>query len=82
MEKAIQEQRLINSWIVHIFGSHKNEVSEKFYEKRDSGIIKIYSTSGKYRELKANYEKLQFFQNEETNTEEIIREEIKSAVKR
>ena len=73
---------LINSWIVHIFGSDKNEVSANFYEKRDPGIIKIYSTSEKYRELKANYEKLQFFQNEDTNNDEITREEMESAVER
>ena len=81
-KKQSKSERLINSCIVHIFGSDKNEVSEKFYEKCDPGIIKIYSTSGKYRELKANYEKLQFFQNEGTNNEEIIREEMESAVKR
>ena len=81
-KKQSKSERLVNSWIVHIFGSSKNKVSEKFYEKRDPGIIKIYSTSGKYRELKAHYKKLQFFQNEDTNNEEIIREEMESAVKR
>ena len=63
-KKQSKSERLINSWIVQIFGSDKNEVTEKFYEKRDPGIIKIYSTSRKYRELKTNYEKRKFFQNE------------------
>ena len=81
-KKQSKSKRLINSWIVHIFASDKNEVSEKFYEKRDPGIIKIYSTSRKYRELKTNYEKRKFFQNEDIKNEEIIREEIESAVKR
>ena len=87
-KKQSKSDRLINSWIVHIFSSDRNEVSQRFYEKRDplrlfiQGIIKIYSTSRKYTELKTNFEKYQFFQNEDTDNEEIIREEIESAVKR
>ena len=81
-KKQSKSRKLINSWIVHIFGSHNNEVSEKFYEKRDPGVIKIYSISEKYKELKENYGKLQFFQNEDTKTEKIIQEEIESVVKR
>ena len=79
--KRYMSKSLINYWIVHIFGSHTNEVSNKFYEKRDTGVIKIYSTSKKYKELKANYGKLQFLQNE-NNTGNIIQEEIESAVER
>ena len=81
-KKQSKSDRLINSWIVDIFGSDRNEVSQRFYEKRDPGIIKIYSTSRKYTELKTNFEKCQFFQNEDTDNEEIIREEIEPAVKR
>ena len=87
-KKQSKSDRLINSWIVHIFSSDRNEVSQRFYEKRDplrlfiQGIIKIYSASRKYTELKTNFEKYQFFQNEDTDNEEIIREEIESAVKR
>ena len=81
-KKQSKSRKLINSWIVQIFGSHNNEVSEKFYEKRDPGVIKIYSTSEKYRELKENYGKLQFFQNEDIKIEKIIQEEIESVVKR
>ena len=81
-KKQSKSRKLINSWIVHSFGSHNNEVSEKFYEKRDPGVIKIYSASEKYRELKENYGKLQFLQNKDTKIEKIIQEEIESTVKR
>ena len=81
-KKQSKSKRLLNFWIVHIFGPCNNKVSEKFCEKRDAGVIKIYSTSEKYKELKANYEKLQFFQNEDANNEKIIQKEIESAVKR
>ena len=81
-KKQSKSDRLISSWRVHIFGSDRNEVSQRFYEKRYPGIIKIYSTSRKYIELKTNFEKCQFFQNKDTDNEEIIREEIESAVKR
>lgn len=81
-KKQSKSDRLISSWRVHIFGSDRNEVSQRFYEKRDPGMVKIYSTSRKYIELKTNFEKCQFFQNKDTDNEEIIREEIESAVKR
>ena len=81
-KKQYMSKSLINYWIVHIFGSHTNEFSKKFYEKRYPGVIKIHSTSKKYKELKTNYGKLKFLQNESSNTEKIIQEEIESAVAR
>ena len=75
-------EKLINYWRVHIFGSHTDNARIKFYEKRDSGVIKINSTSRKYKELEANFGKLQFFRNENTNEENIIQEEVESAVAR
>ena len=81
-KKQYMSKSLINYWIVHIFGSHTNEFSKKFYEKRYPGVIKIHSTSKKYKELKTNYGKLKFLQNENSNTEKIIQEEIESAVAR
>ena len=77
-----KNKKLINYWRVHIFGSHTDKARTKFYEKRDLGVIKINSTSRKYKELEANFGKLQCLKNENTNEEKIIQEEVKSAVAR
>ena len=77
-----KNKKLINYWRVHIFGSHTDKARTKFYEKRDLGVIKINSTSRKYKELEANFGKLQCLKNENTNEEKIIQEEVESAVAR
>ena len=79
-KKQYRSKRLINYWIVHVFGSHTNKVTEKFCEKCNSGVIKINSTSSKYEELETYFGKLQCFQNESSNKEKNIQEEIDSAV--
>ena len=75
-----KNKKLINYWRVYIFGSHTDKARTKFYEKRDLGFIRINSTSRKYKELEANFGKLQCLKNENTNEEKIIQEEVESAV--
>ena len=80
--KAQVSKILINSWRVHILASNTNRDSEKFYIERSWEFINIYPTSRKYIELDEKFRKLQVFENENTNQEKIIQEEIKSAVAR
>ena len=68
---------LIQPCVVRVFASHENEVSSKFYERLDSGIVMIYSNSNRYKKLTTR-----FFHKEDTNEETNIQEEIASALAR
>ena len=68
-------ETLMQRWMVR--ASHENEVSSKFYERLDSGIIMIYSNSNRYKKLTTK-----FFHKEDTNEETNIQEEIASALAR
>lgn len=80
--KAQGGKMLINSRSVHTLASNTNRDSEKFYIKRSWKFINIYPTSRKCIELDEKFQKLKAFENENTNQEKIIHEEIKSAVAR